>query len=274
MPLDALFLALGSAVLHAGWNYWVKTSDDRLLAMWGVIAGGAVLFAPVVLIRGIDPVTYPYLAASGVALTGYVFALATAYDRVDFSLAYPVARGTAPAVAALLGLLFLSESLGAAATTALAVIVVSLLFMVGRPTSIPGIEFALLTGFIIATYSVIDAAGARRIEDGLTYSAAVYVVNAVFATPLVVMARGRAILPEIRRTAVPMLVAGAASVVAYALVLSAALRAPVGLVAAVRETSVIIGAWLGTVRLGEGGRRRRIVAAIGVVAGIALLGFG
>jgi drug/metabolite transporter (DMT)-like permease len=274
MPLDALLLALGSALLHAGWNYWVKTSDDRLLAMWGVIAGGAVLFLPVVVVRGIDPVTYPYLVASGVALTGYVFALAAAYDRIDFSLAYPVARGTAPAVAALLSLVFLSESLGLLETAALGLIVLALLSMVGRPASVPGIEFALLTGFIIATYSVIDAAGARRIEDGLTYSAAVYVVNAVFATPLVLVARRNRIGPAIRRNGIGMLVAGGASVVAYALVLSAALRAPVGLVSAVRETSVVIGAWLGTVRLGEGGHKRRIGAAIGVVAGVALLGFG
>ena len=274
MPLDALLLALGSAFLHAGWNYWVKTSTDRLLAMWGVVTTGALLFLPVVLIRGIDPVTYPYLVASGVMLTAYVFALAAAYDRVEFSLAYPVARGTAPAVAALLGLVFLGETLGVWATVALGLIVVSLLSMVGKPSSVPGIEFALLTGLIIATYSVIDAAGARRIDDGLTYSAAVYVVNAAMATPLVLWVRGRAAFDALRRDWVAMAVAGAASVVAYALVLSAALLAPVGPVSAVRETSVILGAWLGTVRLGEGGRQRRVVAAIGVVAGIALLSFG
>jgi drug/metabolite transporter (DMT)-like permease len=274
MPVDALLLALGSAFLHAGWNYWVKTSSDRLIAMWGVVAGGAILFLPLVLIRGIDPVTYPYLMASGVLLTGYVFALATAYDRVDFSLAYPVARGTAPAIAALLSLVFVGETLGTWQTVALGLIVLSLVSMVGRPSGVPGIEFALLTGVIIASYSVIDAAGARRIDDGLTYSAAVYVVNAGFATPLVLLARRERVIAAVRRDWLPMLLAGAASVVAYALVLSAALLAPIGLVAAVRETSVVIGAWLGTVRLKESGRRRRIAAAIGVVAGIALLGFG
>lgn len=274
MPVDALLLALGSAFLHAGWNYWVKTSNDRLIAMWGVVAGGAILFLPLVLSRGIDPVTYPYLVASGMFLTGYVFALATAYERVDFSLAYPVARGTAPAIAALLSLVFVGETLGGWQTVALGLIVLSLVSMVGRPTGVPGIEFALLTGLIIASYSVIDAAGARRIGDGLTYSAAVYVVNAVFATPLVLLARRKRVMAAVRRDWLPMLLAGAASVVAYALVLSAALLAPIGLVAAVRETSVVIGAWLGTVRLKEGGKRRRIAAAVGVVAGIALLGFG
>jgi drug/metabolite transporter (DMT)-like permease len=274
MPLEALFLALGSAFLHVGWNFWVKTSIDRLVAMWGVVAAGALLFSPLVLIRGIDPVTFPYLAASGVMLTGYVFALAAAYDRVEFSLAYPVARGTAPAVAALLGFVFLGETLGLWGTVALGLIVLSLVSMVGKPKSVPGIEFALLTGFIIATYSVIDAAGARRIDDGLTYSAAVYVVNAAIATPLVFWVRGRAALEVVRKEWLSMAVAGAASVIAYALVLSAALLAQVGLVSAVRETSVILGAWLGTVRLGEDARRRRVVAAVGVVAGIALLSFG
>jgi drug/metabolite transporter (DMT)-like permease len=274
MPLDALLLALGSAFLHAGWNVWVKVSEDRLLAMWGVVTGGAVLFLPVVLIRGIDPVLYPYLAASGVVLTAYVFTLAAAYDRVDFSLAYPIARGSAPAVASLLSLVFLSESLGPLATTALALIVVSLISMVGRPTRIPGIEFALLTGVIIATYSVIDAAGARRIDDGLSYAAAVYLVNALFATPLVFLRRGKRMVAVLKPRWGAMLAAGGTSVLAYALVLSAAIRAPVGLVSAVRETSVIIGAWFGTVRLGEGNRRRRILAAAGVVAGVALLGVG
>jgi multidrug transporter EmrE-like cation transporter len=274
MPFDALLLAMGSAVLHAAWNFWVKTSDDRLLAMWGVVTGGGILFLPLVLIRGIDPVAYPYLIASAVLLTAYVFALAAAYDRVDFSLAYPVARGSAPALAALLGLIFLGETLGPSATLALGLIVISLLSMVGRPAQVPGIEFALLTGVIIATYSVIDAAGARRIDDGLTYAAAVYVVTAALATPMVLaVRRGRAI-EAVRSTGPSMLVAGAASVLAYALVLSAALLAPIGLVAAVREISVVIGAWLGTVRLGEAGKNRRVGAAIGVVAGIALLGFG
>ncbi len=180
-----------------------------------------MLFLPLVLIRGIDPVTYPYSAASGIMLTAYVFALAAAYDRVDFSLAYPVARGTAPGVAALLSLVFLGETLGVWAAVALGLIIVSLFSMVGRPTGVPGIEFALLTGFIIATYSVIDAAGVRRIDDGLTYSAAVYVVNAAIATPLVFWVRGKAALETIRTEWFSMLVAGAASVIAYALVLSA-----------------------------------------------------
>ncbi len=275
MPTNAILLALGSAFLHAGWNYWVKTSNDRLLATWGVITGGAIVFLPLVVIKGIDPVAYPYLAASGLLLTAYIFSLSTAYDRVDFSLAYPVARGLAPAVAALLGLVFLSESLGPWATVALGLIVLAIISMVGNPLTVRGIEYALLTGVIIATYSVIDAAGVRRIDDGLTYSAGVYVFTAAVSTPLVFLVRGRAaVVDAARTTAGSMLLAGAASVGAYALVMSAALLAPIGLVAAVREVSVIIGAWLGASRLGEGGLRRRMIAATGVAVGIALLGFG
>lgn len=240
--------------------------------MWGIIAAGGLLFLPLVVVRGIDPVTYPYLTASGFILTGYVFSLSAAYDRVDFSLAYPMARGMAPLLAALLGLVFLGERLGVLAAAGLLLVAGSLLSMVGDPRRIPGIEYALLTGVIIATYSVIDAAGARRIEDGLTYAAAVYVVNALVATPLVFLARGKAMLGPLRTSPLPTVLAGAASVAAYALVLTAVLEAPVGLVSAVRETSVVIGAWLGTVRLREEGRNRRIIAAAGVVAGVVLLG--
>jgi drug/metabolite transporter (DMT)-like permease len=272
VPLRALLLALASAFLHAGWNYWVKTSGDRLLAMWGVVAAGGVLFLPLVVLRGVDPVVYPYLAASGLILTGYVFSLAAAYDHVDFSLAYPMARGVAPLVATVLGLVFLGERLGAVGLAGLLLIAGSLISMVGNPRRVPGIELALLTGVMIATYSVIDAAGARRIEDGLTYSAAVYVVNALVATPVVFLARGRAMLQPLRSRPLATAMAGAASVSAYALVLTAVLEAPVGLVSAVRETSVVIGAWLGTVHLREGGRARRLIAAAGVVAGVVLLG--
>jgi drug/metabolite transporter (DMT)-like permease len=274
MATAAFFLALSSAALHATWNLLVKTSDDRLVTAWAAVTTGGVVFFPaLVATGGVPPAAWGYLLASGVVHTGYASSLARAYDTADFSLAYPLARGISPALAAVGGVVFLEERIGGVAVLGLVVVSAALLWIAYHPGGLRASRWAIVTGATIAVYSVIDAAGVRAADNALGYTAALFLVNGVLLTPVVVRWRGAGtVAAAVRSRPGRLLLVGSMSLVAYALVLGAALLAPIGLVSAVRETSVILGAVAGTVLLGEAMGARRVTAATLVVVGVVLLG--
>ncbi len=274
MPAAALILALSSALMHATWNYLVKTARDRLVTAWALVIAGAAAFSPVLVAAGgVDRSAWGHIVVSGVIHTVYALTLTRAYERGDLSTAYPVARGLAPMLVALGALVFLSEQLGAIAVVGLMVVSVALLVVAYEPGALRSSGWAVATGFVIAAYTVVDASGVRAADHALAYTTAVFIANAVMLTPLVVVVRspgeiGTAVAAERWRT----VLAGLLSLGAYALVLGAALVAPIGLVAAVRETSIVFGALAGAVLLREGMGVRRVSGSAAIVVGVVLLG--
>ena len=268
----ATFLALGSAVLHATWNLLVKTSSDRLIAAWGLYLTGGILFLPVFLVidrPGADAL--PFLAASSVVHVVYVVALTRAYQHGDFSFAYPLARGGGALLAAIGGVLFLADSLSALAWLAIAIVVGGLASLVGPGVSRVALLWAGLTAATIGVYTTLDAAGARR-SSGLGYGIAI-VLGAGVLLSAAIVASGRAgrLAPAIEREWPRFLVGGVCSTLAYSMVLAAARLAPVGYVAALRESSVILGAGAGWLFLHERLGRARLASALVVTAGLVLL---
>ncbi|MFQ5554160.1 MAG: EamA family transporter [Acidimicrobiia bacterium] len=274
MPVAALTLALSSALLHVAWNYLVKTSKDRLVTAWAVAVGAALISVVVLAIGGLpDSAAMPNIVWSGIIHTAYWTSLARAYVRSDFSVAYPVARGAAPALVALGGFLFLGERIGAIAAVGVLVVSAAVLSTAYVPAAMRSAGWALATGGAIAAYALVDAAGVRTADDALAYTAAVAVSSAVMLTPVVAAVRGARRLAAAAATHPVRLVgAGAMSFAAYAMVLGAALLAPIGLVAAARETSVVLGAAVGAIVLQEGWGMRRMSAATAIVVGVILLG--
>ena len=271
--LTATVLALTAAVLHASWNFLVKTSDDRDLAAWAQFLAGSLLFLPVLLVIGPPGLeTVPYLLASGVIHVVYVAALVAAYCHGDFSLAYPLSRGTGAVLAALGGVLLLGDHLPWPAWAAIAVVAGGLALLVGRGTPLVEFRFALLTGATIGVYTLVDSAGSRAATDGLAYAITVTIASATFLT-VWGLARGRG--PALVRSVLPSwrryLLAGGCLTGAYSLVLVAVRFAPVGYVAVLRESSIVLGAYAGWVFLGErlGGRRLR--ASLVITAGLVAL---
>src|ERR1700704_6646196 len=119
---EATLLALGSAFLHAGWNLLIKTSDERYLTAWSQFVMGGLLFIPVLVVVGLPGTdALPYLVASSLVHVGYISALVRAYHHGDFSLAYPLARGGGALVAAIGGVVFLSDELSGLEWLAIAV---------------------------------------------------------------------------------------------------------------------------------------------------------
>lgn len=268
----ATFLALGSAALHAAWNLLVKTSADRLIAAWGLYVTGGILFLPVFLLvdrPGADAL--PFLAASSVVHVVYVVALTRAYQHGDFSFAYPLARGGGALFAAIGGVLFLADSLSGLAWLAIAIIVGGLATLVRPGVSRVALLWAGLTAAMIGTYTTLDAAGARR-SSGLGYGIAI-VLGAGLVLSAAIVASGRAgrLGPAIEREWPRFVIGGVCSTLAYSMVLAGARLAPVGYVASLRESSVILGAGAGWLFLHERLGRARLASALVVTVGLVLL---
>jgi drug/metabolite transporter (DMT)-like permease len=271
--LFATFLALAAALLHATWNLFVKTSEDRELAAWGQWIAGGLVFLPVLLIAGWpERDAWPWLIASSIVHVFYIYALVSAYHHGDFSLAYPLARGGGALVAAVVGAVALGDVLPGGAWVALVIVALGLASLVrpGAPAS--EIVYALATAVMIGLYTVIDTAGSRRTDDGFVYACALVLVSAgTVSVTALVRGRGPALAASLSGSWRQYVAAGLCLTSAYGLVMVAVKHAPVGYVATLRESSVVIGAALGWLLLKEPLGGRRLVSSIVVTIGLIAL---
>jgi drug/metabolite transporter (DMT)-like permease len=270
--LTATLLALASAFLHAGWNFLIKTGEERSIVGWAQFLFAGLLSLPVLLVVGGPGVeALPYLAGSSAVHVVYLVALVRSYHHGDFSLAYPLARGTGALLAAAGGVLLLDDHLGAGSWVAIGIVVVGIVLLVGRTVHGPLLGWAVLTGMTIGSYTLIDSAGSRRTE-GLPYGLSLIIATAVTVS-VVNAARGKA--PALRatlRASWPRYaVGGAATAGAYCMALIAVRYAPVGYVATLRESSILLAALLGWLVLKDPLGQRRTAAACVMTAGLILL---
>jgi len=275
MPAAALFAVLAAALLHASWNLVVKSSSERLVAAAAQIVLAALVSLPFLVWRGFPTAALGFLLASALVQTGYVYSLAAAYDRADLSFVYPLARGTAPVLIALGGLIGLSVAINGRGWLALALICGGVIALALTATSHSGVGWSLLTGVLIATYINIDGAGVARTPDTFAYTAALHAFTGVLLVPLVITLRGAALIRRaVRKEWKRHLVAGGASLLSYGLLLYASRLAPLSLVAAARETGVVFATLGGWWLLGEKVTPGRVAASILIAAGVAVLALG
>jgi drug/metabolite transporter (DMT)-like permease len=274
MPPLALALTLSAALLHATWNLLLAGSRGRPMTT-GMVFAAALIFAPAAAVTWqVPPAAWPYLIASTIFELLYFILLAAAYRRSEMSLVYPLARGLGPVL--VLGfsvpVLALPRAPGEVAGVALVGLGVVLVggLRAGR-VDVAGIGLAMAIGACIAAYTLIDKGG-MQFARPLPY----LWLEMVLLLPLLALATlwrdGRAALrAEFRPVSA---VAGAAMFLAYALVLAALSLAPAAPVAAVRETSVVMGVVLAAVFLGERVGPRRLGGSLLVALGVALLALG
>ncbi len=269
--LAATLLALAAAVLHAGWNLLVKQSGDRWLSLWGMFAIAGAIAVPVFVAMGaMEAIGWSFAIATGLVHVAYAAGLAAAYDRGEFSVSYPIARGGGALLAAIGGVVLLDDHLGALSAAGIGIVVAGLLLLAvgqGRVHLLPAIGVAATIG----TYTLIDAEGSRRTGTN-AYAMAVYITVGVALTAWG-LARGRAreMAATLQARGWTLAGAGLASALAYAFVLAAVRRAPVGYVTALRESSVVLAALAGWRLLGESQPHRRLLAAAVVVGGLVVL---
>jgi drug/metabolite transporter (DMT)-like permease len=280
-------LVLLAAVLHVGWNVLVKTSGDPLQTSTIAVVGAALILVPLaafgVLIVGPPPVpaeAWLIGVVSGVVEVGYFILLSAAYRRGDLSLVYPLARGSAPLLAVVIGVAILGERLAPGAAFGVVLLLTGLL-AVQQPwrllrrtatTDHAAAAFALATGVAIATYSALDRLGAQLAPAWL-YSAILWTTCAagLLAWTSVGPGRDARITRAIGRHQLGRgLAAGAMTSLAYGLVLVALSRTPLAAVAPLRESAIVLAAAAGALGLREVSGRAAAVRLGG--AGIILAG--
>jgi drug/metabolite transporter (DMT)-like permease len=266
-----------AAVLHAAWNSLAKAIDDQLVGFMLIDAAGIVVCLAALLVVAAPAVaSWPFIAASACLHVGYKLVLMRSYKLGDLSQVYPLARGVAPLLVAAFAAAFVGERLGPLQVGGVVLVSVGLasLALGGRGSKAaerPAIAFALGTGVFIAAYTVTDGLGVRHAGTALGYAAWLFLLNGIPIPVYVLAARrgtlGSAMGPAWRKGAA----SGLLALIAYGLVLWAQTHGALAAVAALRETSVIIAAAIGTVVLGERFGRLRVLAAALVAAGILLL---
>ena len=280
MPITALGLLLLAAILHAGWNLLLKRAGGSYASMWWALALGAVICLPVLIFFPPLPGRiWPYLIASALVEAAYYATLASAYQQEDFSLVYPIARGTAPALLALWAILFLKETPSPAGGMGLAVLSLGLM-LIGSSKwwsfrqhrgSLSGLGLAGLVAVLISIYSTIDGA-AVRIVDAVPYTVMVFLLTAAFITPVILRMYG---WPALRAEGYAHWQRSAAigilSLLAYLLVLVVYSFAPVSYAGAIREVSILVGALAGWLWLKEEFGRVRVIGAAVIFAGIVMI---
>jgi drug/metabolite transporter (DMT)-like permease len=269
-------LVLFAAAMHAVWNAIVKASQDSLVELATLNAATALLAAVLLPVVGLPGwASLPYLAGNAACQSAYYVFLLHSYSAGGLSLVYPIARGSAPLLVAPASAVFLGETLSGNQLLGVGLIaasIVSLAFSGGRAQIRPrAILFSLATGASIAAYTFIDGAGARAAESPFSYIVALFLVNGVLLLPALWARRRGVAVARMRSQWKTGALSGVLSFGAYGIAVWAMTRAPIALVAALRETSVIVAALLGAVFLGEPFGRHRIPAALGVALGIAIL---
>jgi drug/metabolite transporter (DMT)-like permease len=278
LEVDLAAAVLLAAVLHAVWNSFVKAGRDRLASMTVIAITGGVLVAPGVALLPLPAApSIGYLVGSVLTHLVYFFFLIRAYRFGDLSRVYPMARGIAPPAVAILAAFAAGEVPNRREIAGIALVsfgIASLVFdSTGARRADDRLWFwlALLTGATIALYTVIDGMGARRAGDALSYIVWLHMGDAVMLTIVSRVRRGRAIWRAVRGEAGVGALAGIMATLAYGIVIYAMSRGAMAYVSALRETSVVIAALIGTVVLGEEGTARRVAAAAVVAAGVILM---
>lgn len=265
-----------AAVLHALWNALVKGAADKAAAMVGVVLGQGIAGALVLpLAHRPELAAWPWLLA-GVGLhLGYQLFLNQAYRFGDLTQVYPIARGVSPLIVTAVSALFLGTVFSRIEVLALAMIslgIASISLVRRNDGALQGKAalLALITGGFIAAYSLVDGHGARIAGTALGFYGALSVLNAL-CTVAAVRTLRPGLLTRAVRTWQSLILGGGASFIAYAIVVWAFTQAPIALVTALRETSIIFALLIGVLLLGERLSLGKVLSTGLTLAGAILL---
>ena len=276
ISLGVTLAVLGAGFLHALWNALLKSAaGDPMLDTALIVAGASAVCIPLLPFIPLPAVAaWPYAFASMLVHFAYYVTLAGAYRRGDLSFAYPLMRGVAPLIVTILGVVVLGEHLRAHALAGILLIsagIITIAWLASGTHTLAAAGFALGNAAIIGVYTLIDGAGARAAGSPWSYAFWLMGLEGIPFLAWIVHKRGRPAIAYARRRWRRGVLGGAASVGAYAIALWAMTRAPVAVVAALREVSVVFAALIGTLFLREAFGWRRLAGAVGVAAGVAAL---
>jgi len=272
LSLPVTLAVLGAALLHAGWNALLKTSADKQLDTVAISVGaGIVGLAVAVWLPFPAQSSWPWLAASAAVHILYFMFLAGAYRWGELSYVYPIMRGGGPVIVALAGAAVFGEVLRPLPALGVALVCAGILAFASGKADRRATLFAVANAAVIAAYTLIDAKGARASGSPVAYTMWFFVANAFVIYAYAGLRRGAEVPRYLARNWHRLLIGALLTTGSYAIALWAMTRAPVALVAVLRETSVIFAAVLGALFLREKMTRRRLVATGAVLAGLITL---
>lgn len=275
MSVTVFLAVLGAALLHATWNACIKTGANKQTAMlimtiWqGALGGALVIWRP---LPAAD--VWPWLIASGVIHMFYQLFLAYAYEQGDLSRVYPLARGTAPMMVLLVSIFVLPDVVSAVEYAGVLIIGTGIAVMAfgalrsGESRRL--IPYAFGAACATAGYTLVDGIGARISGDPVTFVSWLLFLSAFFYLPAVLTLKGRGVIKGTKRDWMMGAITGGASLLAYSIAVWAMTKAPIAMVAALRETSILFAMLIGWVLFNDRMDRSKIIAGLLIVGGLVL----
>lgn len=286
MSALALALVVVAAGVHATWNYILKRSGGGTLFVWWFAVLSALIYAPLAVAvvwwtaPRLEWMHFGLMLASAVLHTGYYMLLDRGYRHGDLSLVYPLARGSGPLITIVCAVLLLQERPSAIALAGALLVCGGAVMLTGNLRklkergSLPAVGFALLTGGMIASYTVVDKiAVAAYLVPPILQDWAANLGRVALMTPIALKARS-ALMPTWRRSRSAIVAVAVLCPLSYILVLTAMVFTPVSYIAPAREISILVATAMGTQLLAEGDAGRRLTAALTMVAGVVCLAVG
>ncbi|MBM7049493.1 MULTISPECIES: EamA family transporter [Rhizobium] len=278
MSFDVIALVLFGALLHATWNAIIKAGTDKSLDAALVSAGGAVAALPLLPFLPLPAsAAWPFIGASAILQFAYFQLVAAAYRAGDIGLVYPLMRGVAPLIIVSTSSFILKETLSGGALIGTMTICAGILTLAfeARKGSRRAIMLALANAVVIATYTYVDGIGARISGNSISYTLWMSLLPPVLLFAWAISQRGvNAVAAHIRYNWWRGLIGGGGSIISYGLALWAMTKAPVAMVAALRETSILFALVISVVVLKERSSIWRYVAGAIIAAGVLVLRLG
>lgn len=276
MSILAFNIVLFAALLHAVWNAIIKGGADKILTTVLILLGSALvsgLMLPFLALPA--PASWPYLAVSTGLQAGYFILVAMTYRIADMSLVYPLMRGTAPMLVTLVSLPLLGEALAPVALGGIGLICAGIMTLaLGAHGNRQGVVMALATAVVIASYTIVDGTGARLSRDAVSYTIWLNLLSGLPFGFWVLIRRPPGFRAYLRGNWHLGLIGGVGTLASYGLALWAMMEAPIALVAALRETSILFAALISALVLRERISRRRMLAALLILAGAVVIRLG
>src|SRR5436305_5775290 len=269
---------LVAAAFHASWNALIKIRLDPFLAIVLIAAMAGIVSLPLLVFVPVPPAAaWPWLIASVIAHLGYYIGLSGAYRAGDMGQAYPIARGSAPLMTAAGGAILVGENFNLVGWSGIVTLTFGVFLLSLRGggdlahLNRRAVGYALFTAVTICCYSLVDGQGARTAGNAHSYALWLFVIDGAFITGVALVRHGTGVVPGVVRHWRSGLIGGALSLAAYWIVIWAMTVAPIAIVAALRETSVLFAALIAVAILKEPLRAPRVAAALMIVAGLTAI---
>ena len=278
MTWQVILAVLAGAMLHAGWNVSVKSSEDKTLETGLIHLFCSIIAIPAAFYFGAPPMEcWPYLLASVIIHLGYYFALANAYHHGDLGLAYPLMRGTAPLFVAIGSYFLIPNSelspLGWSGVLLICSGVILMGISAGLTKHRHAISVAILNAIIISAYTLADAAGIRLSNNPPQYIASLFALDGWIFCIWVFLLKRKIAVQYAKKRWLHAFGGASASITSYSIALWAMTVAPVAAIAALRETSVLFAAIFGVWFLNERLTKKRLVSIFIIVTGAMAIRF-